>query len=95
MSLKRGDRLIAFTDGIIDSLAAQRSGSAESSLISLVRNHRNCTAAQLANIIVADCENPRSGFQLDGSLIVACLDEGDVFTYNAAAMNTELALAEA
>ena len=47
--LKPGDRLVAFTQGVIDSLVAQEGGSAESVLINLVRNRSQASAAQLAH----------------------------------------------
>jgi sigma-B regulation protein RsbU (phosphoserine phosphatase) len=93
--LKTGDRLVAFTHGIIDSLAAQNGGSAESVLISLARKNRNSSAAELASLIDAECEDPCSEIQVDRSVIVVSVNDVIPSTYFAAVMEAEGVLAEA
>jgi sigma-B regulation protein RsbU (phosphoserine phosphatase) len=72
--LRPGDRLIAFTSGVIEALAAQTSPNAENSLISLTRQHANTTPAQLARLIVAACDASSSA-QTDCSVFVAQVDQ--------------------
>jgi len=75
VALKKGDRLVAFTQGVIDSLASHN-GGAESALVSLARSRMNTSAFQLAQRIVAECESTRSGRRMEKSVLVAC------FAYN-------------
>lgn len=93
--LKTGDRLVAFTHGIIDSLACQNNGSAESALISLARSHSRSNAAELASLIDAECDDSRSEIQLDRSVIVVSVNEIVPSTYSGAAIEMEPVLAEA
>jgi sigma-B regulation protein RsbU (phosphoserine phosphatase) len=72
--LRPGDRLVAFTSGVIEALAAQTGRSAENSLISLARQHANTTPAQLARLIVAACD-ASSNAQTDCSVFVAQVDQ--------------------
>jgi sigma-B regulation protein RsbU (phosphoserine phosphatase) len=90
VQLRNGDRLIAFTHGIIDSLAAQIGPSAEHNLISLVRRIRNSSAVELANRIVAECQYLRPESRLDQSVFVAAIDEIISPTYAGAAMHADL-----
>ena len=79
--LKPGDRLVAFTQGVIDSLAAHNSRSPESVLIALVRNCASDNAAQLANLIVAECEGSPFCALVDRSVIVASVGDDRPLTY--------------
>jgi sigma-B regulation protein RsbU (phosphoserine phosphatase) len=73
IKLKTGDRLVAFTQGVIDCLAAQ-TGGAETALISLTRSRMNVSAFQLAQRIVSECESSHSAKRVEKSVFVACID---------------------
>jgi sigma-B regulation protein RsbU (phosphoserine phosphatase) len=75
VQLKPGDRLVAFTQGIIDSLASA-GRSAESALISQVRKRRHTSAAEIAQRIMAECEAARCEVRVDRSVFVAAVDDG-------------------
>ena len=91
--LRKGDRLVAFTQGIIESLAAHYRRSAESVLISLTRTRGNSGAAQLANRIVAECEYARSQPLFDQSVFVASVDDVIPICQSNSPVNAAAALA--
>jgi serine phosphatase RsbU (regulator of sigma subunit) len=95
VKLRSGDRLVAFTQGIIEALAAKTLRSAESVLIAMARHSENLGPAQLANRIVAECESARQGTQLDKSVFVACADDLPSASYGSQAMRASAMLAEA
>jgi len=72
--IRKGDRLVAFTQGVVDSLASHK-GGAENALISLARSRMNTSAFQLAQRIVAECESTRSGRRLEKSALAACFGQ--------------------
>ena len=82
VQLKAGDRLVAFTHGVIESLAAKECQSAERLLVSLARTHKRATAAQIANRIVAACESEPSPTPLDGSVLVVSVDSNQESVYH-------------
>jgi sigma-B regulation protein RsbU (phosphoserine phosphatase) len=73
--LRSGDRLVAFTQGVVDSLAIHP-GGAENAIISLARG-RSLSAFQLAHRIVAECEATGSGARAEKSVFVACFRSHD------------------
>jgi sigma-B regulation protein RsbU (phosphoserine phosphatase) len=75
VTLRSGDRLIAFTQGVIESLAVLNGRNAESALISLTRSRRTWSAFDLANRIVAECEHAHSACTLERSVFVASVEE--------------------
>lgn len=92
--LKPGDRLVAFTPGVIDALASHNNQSAERALIALVRNCAQADAAQLAYLILAECECVCSGTQTDRSVLVASVDSDQISAYAATAAFETNACAE-
>jgi serine phosphatase RsbU (regulator of sigma subunit) len=50
--LRHGDRVIAFTTGIMDALASEANGSAEGKLLDIAHNCRGADSRELANAIL-------------------------------------------
>ena len=75
VTLRAGDRLVAFTQGVIESLAALNPLSAEKALVSLARKQRVANAFELASRIMAECEEARSSDKLEKSVFVAAIAE--------------------
>jgi sigma-B regulation protein RsbU (phosphoserine phosphatase) len=90
--LRIGDRLVAFTHGVVEALADRNPRSAESLLISLVRRNRRLKAIDLANQIIRECEHLRSETRLDQSVFVASLEDLIPSSYGTAAMHAQLGL---
>ena len=72
--LRRGDRLVAFTEGVLESLAQQTVASAEATLIEFIRNSTNQSAVELANLIMAKTEAIHTEVLLDRSVMTICVD---------------------
>jgi sigma-B regulation protein RsbU (phosphoserine phosphatase) len=75
VKLRGGDRLVAFTQGVVDSLAALSCRSAENVLVSLARKQRVANAFQLASRIMAECEGGQSACTLEKSVFVAAVEQ--------------------
>lgn len=69
--LKTGDRLVAFTQGIIDSWATPNDPTAEAALAKILRAWRTESAAELACLIVEDSPERQSAEHLDRLAMVA------------------------
>jgi sigma-B regulation protein RsbU (phosphoserine phosphatase) len=73
--LRKGDRLVAFTQGVLDSLANHDGQSAEKVLIGITRNETSSSAFRIAHRIVAECERTRAGRKLETSVFVAAVNK--------------------
>ena len=75
IQLNRGDIVLAYTDGISESVNEYGEEFGEKRLIDLVNTHRDCTAARLQKIIFEEVlswafEEERDD---DMTMIVACM----------------------
>jgi sigma-B regulation protein RsbU (phosphoserine phosphatase) len=73
--LRKGDRLVAFTQGVLDSLADHDGQSAEKVLVGITRNEMSSSAFRIAHRIVSECECARAGKRLEKSVFVAAVNE--------------------
>jgi sigma-B regulation protein RsbU (phosphoserine phosphatase) len=73
VQLKTGDRLVAYTSGVVEAWASEDDIVAESALVSVLHNWQSESAAEIANLIVDN--EPESGrAQFDRIAIVASID---------------------
>ena len=72
--LKTGDRLVAFTQGVVNSWASKDDKTGEAALVGILRDWTGRNAAELANFIVHDA--PASPFerQTERTVFVASLE---------------------
>jgi phosphoserine phosphatase RsbU/P len=73
VQLKTGDRLVAYTSGVVEAWASEDDIAAEAALVSVLDNWRNESAAEIANLIV-DNEPVSGRVQFDRIVIVAAID---------------------
>ncbi|MGA7414747.1 MAG: PP2C family protein-serine/threonine phosphatase [Bryobacteraceae bacterium] len=73
VQLKTGDRLVAYTSGVMEAWASDDDIAAEAALVSVLHNWRNESAAEIANLIV-DNEPETGRAQFDRIAIVASID---------------------
>ncbi len=84
VQLKPGDRLVAFTSGVVEAWADEGDIVAEGALASVLHNWRNESAAEIAKLIV-DNEPVTGNTQFDRIAIVASVDNlHSVADYNCA-----------
>ncbi len=89
VQLKAGDRLVAYTSGVVEAWASEDDIAAEAALVSVLDNWRNESAAEIANLIV-DNEPVTGRAQFDRIAIVASIDSlHPVTDYNCAEQQLE------
>jgi sigma-B regulation protein RsbU (phosphoserine phosphatase) len=74
LQLRPGDQLVAFTHGVVESLARQTSGSAEAVLVNLMKSCRHRRAAELVSLIIAKTGAVATETCLDLGVIAARVD---------------------
>lgn len=72
VQLRSGDRLVAFTSGVVESWASKDDAVAEAALVGILNNWRSESAAEIANLIV-DNEPETGHTQFDRIAVVASL----------------------
>jgi hypothetical protein len=72
VQLKSGDRLAAFTRGVVEAWASEDDLAAEAALVRILHNWRNQGANKIAKLIV-DNERKTGRTQLDRIAVVASL----------------------
>jgi sigma-B regulation protein RsbU (phosphoserine phosphatase) len=76
--LQPGDRVVAFSPSVMDSFCGKGRLSPETSLVSLVKQNKNSSAAGLAEVILTEAENAEPGMLIDRSVVSACVNRTDL-----------------